>query len=321
MSRSARSPAHQGSPNSDSASRCLQRCSITVGKEKCKLAIIHHTSILLSDGSCPTTAKCLRSTPSWLSLRWPNVGAFFNPGWILVLKCADRRLQRSSTPSRKSLLARLFRRMNLPLKRRQLRSEILKSAVPARAGLFRLDLIATIAKQRIWLIGAYCAGATPYVRASIPAARDGVDLRLLVPNATDIPLIRLLSRAEYRPLLESRVRVFEWNGTMLHAKTTVANGRWARVGSTSLNIASWPANCALDASFTMATNFIVRVRQSESSSAGLQAGLRADKIVCRSPIPGSGTVNFAHHKLRDSESCWRLFTGSTTVCFLNYAAA
>jgi len=42
------------------------------------------------------------------------------------------------------------------------------------------------------------------------------------------------------------VRVFEWNGTMLHAKTAVADGRWARIGSTNLNIASWIGNYELD---------------------------------------------------------------------------
>jgi cardiolipin synthase len=41
--------------------------------------------------------------------------------------------------------------------------------------------------------------------------------------------------------------VFEWNGTMLHAKTAIADGHWARVGSTNLNIASWFGNCELDA--------------------------------------------------------------------------
>ena len=43
------------------------------------------------------------------------------------------------------------------------------------------------------------------------------------------------------------VRVFESNGAMLHAKTAVADGKWARVGSTNLNIASWFGNCELDA--------------------------------------------------------------------------
>lgn len=118
---------------------------------------------------------------------------------------------------------------------------------PATAGLFRLDqLIAAVARRRIWLTDAYYAGTAPYVQALRAAARDGVDVRLLVPNATDIPTIRLLSRAGYRPLLEAGVRIFEWNGTMLHAKTAVADGRWARVGSTNLNISSWLGNCELD---------------------------------------------------------------------------
>jgi cardiolipin synthase A/B len=113
---------------------------------------------------------------------------------------------------------------------------------------FRLDqLIAAIARQRVWLTDAYFAGTTSYVQALRAAARDGVDVRLLVPNATDIPVLRPLSRAGYRPLIEAGVRVFEWNGTMIHAKTAVADDRWARVGSTNLNIASWLGNCELDA--------------------------------------------------------------------------
>ncbi len=122
------------------------------------------------------------------------------------------------------------------------------ATVPATAAMLRLDqLVAAIAKHRVWLTDAYYAGTTSYVQALRAAARDGVDVRLLVPNATDIPLLRPLSRAGYRPLLEAGVRVFEWNGTMIHAKTAVADGRWARVGSTNLNIASWLGNCELDA--------------------------------------------------------------------------
>ena len=75
---------------------------------------------------------------------------------------------------------------------------------------------------------------------------DGVDVRLLVPGASDIALLSPFSRSGYRPLLEAGVRVFEWNGPMIHAKTAVADGRWARVGSTNLNIASWMGNRELD---------------------------------------------------------------------------
>lgn len=121
------------------------------------------------------------------------------------------------------------------------------ASVPATAGLFRLDqLVAALARHRLWLTDAYYAGTTSYMQALCAAAKDGVDVRLLVPNATDIPLLRPLSRAGYRPLLEAGVRVFEWNGTMLHAKTAVADSNWARVGSSNLNIASWFGNCELD---------------------------------------------------------------------------
>jgi len=118
---------------------------------------------------------------------------------------------------------------------------------PATAGMMRLDqLVAALAKKQLWLTDAYYAGTSPYVEALRAAAKDGVDVRLMVPNATDIPLLRPLSRAGYRPLLEGGVRVFEWNGTMLHAKTAVADSKWARVGSTNLNIASWLGNLELD---------------------------------------------------------------------------
>ena len=116
-----------------------------------------------------------------------------------------------------------------------------------RAGMLRVDqLVATLARERLWLTDAYYAGTTSYVQALRAAARDGVDVRLLVPSASDIPIVKPLSRAGYRPLLEAGVRVFEWNGTMLHAKTAVADSNWARVGSTNLNIASWFGNLELD---------------------------------------------------------------------------
>ena len=119
---------------------------------------------------------------------------------------------------------------------------------PATAGMIRVDeLVAALARRKLWLTDAYFAGMTSYVQALSAAAKDGVDVRLLVPNATDIPMLRVLSRAGYRPLLEAGVRVFEWNGTMIHAKTAVADDHWARVGSTNLNIASWFGNCELDA--------------------------------------------------------------------------
>ena len=121
------------------------------------------------------------------------------------------------------------------------------AGIPRIAGTYRLDLlVASVARQQLWLTDAYFVGTSAYTQALRAAAVDGVDVRLLVPGASDIPALSPLSRAGYRPLLEAGVRVFEWNGTMLHAKTAVADGIWARVGSTNLNLASWMSNYELD---------------------------------------------------------------------------
>jgi cardiolipin synthase A/B len=118
---------------------------------------------------------------------------------------------------------------------------------PSDMDVYRLDqLVAVLARERLWLTDAYFAAVSSYVQALQSAARDGVDVRLLVPGTSDVSLVKFISRASYRPLLEAGVRVFEWNGPMLHAKTAVADGRWARVGSTNLNLASWISNWEMD---------------------------------------------------------------------------
>lgn len=122
------------------------------------------------------------------------------------------------------------------------------ASITATAGLYRLEqLITVLAQKTLWLTDAYFVGTTSYVQALRGAAMDGVDVRLLIPGSNgDLRFLRPISRAGYRPLLEAGVRVFEWNGSMLHAKTAVADGRWARVGSSNLNIASWLGNWELD---------------------------------------------------------------------------
>lgn len=122
------------------------------------------------------------------------------------------------------------------------------ASTPGSASLYRLDpLVASLARRTLWLTDAYFAGVSIYVQALRAAAEDGVDVRLLVPGpGSDIPLMQTISRTGYRALLESGIRVFEWNGPMLHAKTAVADARWARVGSTNLNLSSWVGNRELD---------------------------------------------------------------------------
>jgi cardiolipin synthase A/B len=120
-------------------------------------------------------------------------------------------------------------------------------SLPGTAHIYRVDqLLAVAARESMWLTDAYFVGIPSYLQNLKDSARDGVDVRILVPQGTDIGVIRDTTRSTYRPLLEAGVRVFEWNGPMMHAKTAVFDGRFSRVGSTNLNIASWFGNYELD---------------------------------------------------------------------------
>jgi cardiolipin synthase A/B len=118
---------------------------------------------------------------------------------------------------------------------------------PFTASMLRVDLlVAAMARRRLWIADAYFIGHGPYVQALQAAAQDGVDVRLLLPQGSDVGWTVPVARTLYRTLLESGVRIFEWNGTMMHAKTAVADSHWARIGSTNLNLNSWVGNWELD---------------------------------------------------------------------------
>jgi cardiolipin synthase len=121
------------------------------------------------------------------------------------------------------------------------------SGEPGRERTYRvIELLAAGSSSRLWITDAYLVAPPRLFQALRDAAKDGVDVRLLVPGSSDLPLVRNLSRIGYRELLRSGVRIYEWDGPMLHAKTIVADGRWSRVGSSNLNPSSLLGNWELD---------------------------------------------------------------------------
>jgi cardiolipin synthase len=147
---------------------------------------------------------------------------------------------------------------------------------PGAYRTYRLDqFVAATAQRNLWLTDAYLVANTSYVQALAEAARDGVDVRLLVPGSSDVPMLQPIVRAGYRPLIEAGIRVFEWNGEMVHAKTAVADGRWARVGSTNLNPTSWATNWELDV-----------VVEDEGFAAEMEAMYLADLANATEIVPG-----------------------------------
>jgi cardiolipin synthase len=118
---------------------------------------------------------------------------------------------------------------------------------PGRGRVYRiLDLLAAGSTDRMWITDAYLVAPRRLLYALRNAAQAGVDVRLLLPSASDVPVVRNLTRIGYRDLLSAGVRIYEWQGAMLHAKTQVADGRWCRIGSSNLNAASLLGNYELD---------------------------------------------------------------------------
>lgn len=110
-----------------------------------------------------------------------------------------------------------------------------------------LQVQAISAEKSIWIASAYFIPSWAEVEALTGAARDGVDVRVLVPSRNDHPWVTMLTRRYYRQLLTNGVRIWEWKGDMMHAKTSVVDGRWVRVGSTDFNALGVAINYELDA--------------------------------------------------------------------------
>jgi len=98
----------------------------------------------------------------------------------------------------------------------------------------------------------YCYLSTPYfipdeptIRALISAAARGVDVRVLVPERSDIAVIGPAARSYYPMLTQAGVRIFEYRDAMLHAKSLAVDGAWGVVGSANADIRSFRLNFEL----------------------------------------------------------------------------
>jgi cardiolipin synthase len=103
------------------------------------------------------------------------------------------------------------------------------------------------ARHSVYLTNAYFAPGHAAVRILGEAAARGVDVRVLLPGKSDVPLVRHAGHGYFGDLLSRGVRVYEYQSAILHAKTLVADGQVSVVGSTNLDFRSlvFNAECNL----------------------------------------------------------------------------
>jgi cardiolipin synthase len=105
------------------------------------------------------------------------------------------------------------------------------------------------AYQHIYMTHAYFIPDSDFAEALEAAARRGVDVRLLVPATSNHVVADWLSRGHYSELLAAGVRIFLYQGAMVHAKTATIDGRWSTVGTANIDRLSMTGNYEINVEF------------------------------------------------------------------------
>jgi cardiolipin synthase len=103
------------------------------------------------------------------------------------------------------------------------------------------------AEKRIWLTNPYCTPSDDQVNLLVKAVQRKVDVRLLLPGPhNDQPLTQSAGRSAYGRMLEGGVKIFEYQPTMIHSKTMVADGLFSMMGSSNIDSRSSEINEEID---------------------------------------------------------------------------
>ena len=100
------------------------------------------------------------------------------------------------------------------------------------------------ARERLWVQNPYFIPEPDAIGAFAQAVKRGVDVRIMVPSAdvSDMPLVQHAAHRNFQQLLESGVRIFEYQRTLLHQKVMTVDGVWCAVGSSNFDDRSFETN-------------------------------------------------------------------------------
>lgn len=88
------------------------------------------------------------------------------------------------------------------------------------------------ARRTLYISNSYFVPGESFMNLLLAAAKRGVDVRVLtVSNKTDVKTTWYAGRTYYEKLLEGGVKIYEYQPTMMHAKTMVVDGIWSDIGS------------------------------------------------------------------------------------------
>jgi cardiolipin synthase len=103
------------------------------------------------------------------------------------------------------------------------------------------------AREEVSIANAYFIPGLRIRRALARAAARGVNVRVMVPGRSDSAAVWNAMRAQYDGLLSRGVRIFEWQGPMMHAKAVVVDRVWCSIGTFNLDHRSLQHNLEVNA--------------------------------------------------------------------------
>jgi cardiolipin synthase A/B len=97
-----------------------------------------------------------------------------------------------------------------------------------------------LARKRIWIQNPYFLPEPEAMVAFAEAVKRGVDVRVMMPAArvSDMPLVQHAAHRNFRRLLESGLRLFEYQAALMHQKVMTVDGAWCAVGTTNFDVRS-----------------------------------------------------------------------------------
>jgi len=103
------------------------------------------------------------------------------------------------------------------------------------------------ARRRVWLCSGYFVPPHQEREMLAKIARNGIDVRVIVPAFSDVQSAVYAARAAYGDLLEAGVHIYEIRDAVVHAKMAVVDDTWTVVGSSNLDRRSVVFNNEVDA--------------------------------------------------------------------------
>jgi cardiolipin synthase A/B len=95
------------------------------------------------------------------------------------------------------------------------------------------------AREKVWITTPYFIPDGAMLAALVASARRGVDVRLLLPERSDHPLVDRAGESFLPELLEAGARVYRYEAGMLHSKLVAIDGHWGILGSANMDIRSF----------------------------------------------------------------------------------